>query len=263
MKFAIFSDIHGNSIGLDAVLADIESRGGADRYWVLGDHVASGPDPVGVMNRLLALPNAEFIRGNTDRYISVGDRVGPTAEDVINDPSKLPIMLEIEGNFSWTTGIMAQMGWIDWLKDLPFQIEKTLPDGTKMLGIHSSPWRDDDIAGFCPLLSDEEIKAFADACQGELIFCGHTHWPWDVSVGGKRIINVGPVGLSTIESCDACWTLVTAEKSGTTIEQFEVSFDRQAVIDSTFAKKQPGAKFITDGYLGKHTRPWKRENKRL
>jgi hypothetical protein len=34
MRLALLSDIHGNSIALDAVLADIEKLGGTDGYWV-------------------------------------------------------------------------------------------------------------------------------------------------------------------------------------------------------------------------------------
>ena len=61
MRVAVLSDIHGNSIALDAVLEDIEDRGGVDEYWLLGDYVAIGPDPVGVIRRLLALPNATLV----------------------------------------------------------------------------------------------------------------------------------------------------------------------------------------------------------
>ncbi len=57
MKIAVLSDIHGNSVALDAVLRDISSQGGVDAYWVLGDLVALGPDPVGVLERLSKLPN--------------------------------------------------------------------------------------------------------------------------------------------------------------------------------------------------------------
>lgn len=48
MRIALFSDIHGNTVALDAVLADIAQRGGADACWVLGD--------------LVALPQAVFVR---------------------------------------------------------------------------------------------------------------------------------------------------------------------------------------------------------
>ena len=37
MRIALFSDIHGNALGLREVLADIEARGGADVLFALGD----------------------------------------------------------------------------------------------------------------------------------------------------------------------------------------------------------------------------------
>ena len=258
MKIAIFSDIHGNSIGLEAVLADVKAKGGVDRYWVLGDYVSNGADPAGVMTQLLSLPNAEFIRGNGDRYIYSGERPPPTADDVRGEHTLLPLMLQIESNFSWLTGIMTELGWIDWLANLPFEIKTTLPDGTIMQGVHSSPWRDNDEVGFCPLLSDEQIDAFAEACTGDLIFCGHTHWPWDRRVGRKRIVNVGSVGNPNIPSLGACWTLLTADKSGYRIEQFEVPYDRQAMIELTEAKGQPAHKFINSHYAGERIRPWEK-----
>ena len=49
MKIAILSDIHGNSIALRSVLDDIKAQGGADIIWVIGDLVALGPDPIGVL----------------------------------------------------------------------------------------------------------------------------------------------------------------------------------------------------------------------
>jgi predicted phosphodiesterase len=67
MKIALISDIHGNSIALDAVLSDVRFAGGVDEYWIVGDHVAIGPDPNGVLERLTSLPEVSFTRGNTDR----------------------------------------------------------------------------------------------------------------------------------------------------------------------------------------------------
>lgn len=45
MRMAILSDIHGNSVPLDAVLTDMATQGAVDAYWLLGDWVALGPDP--------------------------------------------------------------------------------------------------------------------------------------------------------------------------------------------------------------------------
>lgn len=44
MKLAVFSDIHGNLQGLNAVLKDIETRG-ADVIWCGGDLVGYGANP--------------------------------------------------------------------------------------------------------------------------------------------------------------------------------------------------------------------------
>ena len=67
MRVAVFSDIQGNPLAFDAALADIAAAGGVDAHWSVGDAVAKGYDPVGVMERLLALPNLVAVRGNTDR----------------------------------------------------------------------------------------------------------------------------------------------------------------------------------------------------
>jgi diadenosine tetraphosphatase ApaH/serine/threonine PP2A family protein phosphatase len=45
MRYAILGDIHGNINAFEAVLGDLESRGGFDIIWCLGDVVGYGPDP--------------------------------------------------------------------------------------------------------------------------------------------------------------------------------------------------------------------------
>ncbi len=61
MRLVLLSDIHGNSVALDAVLAEVERRGGADHDGFLGDLVALGHDPIGVLDRISALPGAAFV----------------------------------------------------------------------------------------------------------------------------------------------------------------------------------------------------------
>ena len=62
MRLALLSDLHGNPIALDAVLADIEANGGVDGHLVLGDLVAIGHDPAGVLERLFKLPGVRFVQ---------------------------------------------------------------------------------------------------------------------------------------------------------------------------------------------------------
>src|SRR3712207_7029838 len=94
MRLALFSDIHGNPIALDAVLADVEAQGGVDAYWVLGDLAAVGYGPVAAIERLVALPDARFVRGNGDRYVVTGERPLPTPEGAQKDPRLLATLAE-------------------------------------------------------------------------------------------------------------------------------------------------------------------------
>ncbi len=45
MRYAILGDIHSNLTAFQAVLQDLDSRGGFDRIWCLGDVVGYGPEP--------------------------------------------------------------------------------------------------------------------------------------------------------------------------------------------------------------------------
>ena len=67
MRLAVISDIHGNLLALDAVLADIARRG-ADATINLGDVVTSPLWPRETFERWasLAMPT---VRGNHDRWI--------------------------------------------------------------------------------------------------------------------------------------------------------------------------------------------------
>jgi diadenosine tetraphosphatase ApaH/serine/threonine PP2A family protein phosphatase len=64
LKYLVISDIHANLEALDAVLA---AAGRYDHALVLGDLVGYGADPNAVIDRVLSLPAATFIRGNHDK----------------------------------------------------------------------------------------------------------------------------------------------------------------------------------------------------
>src|SRR5262245_31366775 len=127
MRAAILSDIHGNLIALDVVLADVEAAGGTDEVWVLGDLAALGYDPAGVLERLTSLPNLRVIRGNTDRYIVTGARPNPSPQQAQANPALLPVLIEVAHSFAWTQGVLTAMGWLDWLDALPLEFHATLP----------------------------------------------------------------------------------------------------------------------------------------
>ena len=67
MRIALLSDIHGNLIALEAVLADLRSQGPFDQIVVGGDLVWAGPWPAEVVDAVRGL-GAAVIQGNTDAF---------------------------------------------------------------------------------------------------------------------------------------------------------------------------------------------------
>lgn len=143
MRLALISDVHGNSIALDAVLEDIERRGGADEHLFLGDHLAIGADPVGVLERITKRSRTCCVRGNTDRYLVTGERPTHTFGAATED-EKTAMRIEFANSFSWTQGYVTAAGWFDWLAALPFEIRLVLPNGSRLLGVHGTHRADDE-----------------------------------------------------------------------------------------------------------------------
>lgn len=248
MRIAILSDIHGNSIALEAALADIDNQGGVDGYWVLGDIVALGHDPVAVLEELSQLPNVRFSRGNTDRYVCTGQRPPPTSEEAKANPDLLSVLVECAGTFAWTQGMVTNAGWFDWLADLPLEQSILLPDGTRFLGVHASPGQDGG-SGIHSSLSKPEVQALVADCDAELICVGHTHLPLDIKVDGKRIINLGSVSNPYPPDLRASYAILDANETGYQITRRQAEYDRDAVIDAVQHLQHPGA-----GYIIKHMR---------
>ena len=249
MRVALLSDIHGNLVALEAVLADIEQQGGVDAYWVLGDLVALGPDPVGVLARLKTLPHVTFTRGNTDRYVCTGTRPYPTLADVQEEPSLLPRLLEVQAQFAWTQGAVTGAGWFAWLDALPLEFRTTLPDGTRFLGVHAAPGTDDGW-GLHPDLSDDELRELLAGCEADLICTGHTHEPLERRLDGYHVVNLGSVSNPLPTDLRASYVILQADARGYQITHRRVAYDRETIITQLEKMRHPGAQFLTGLFRG-------------
>lgn len=256
MRAAILSDIHGNSIALDAVLRDIEGQGGVDAYWILGDLAAIGHDPVGALERVARLPEATRVRGNTDRYLVTGECPGPTAAACRADPALWPARVEVAASFGWTQGIVTVSGWVDWLAQLPLERRFALPDGTRVLCVHASPGRDDG-QGVHPGVGREALRAQVTGCEADLVLVGHTHWPMDVGVDGTRLVNAGSVSNGFPPDLRASYVLLEAQGSGYRLRHRRVAYDREAVVVALHAANHPAVGYISRHMRGENRPHWR------
>jgi predicted phosphodiesterase len=243
LRLAVLADIHGNAIALDAVLEDVASLGGVEAYWILGDLVAIGPDPVGVLQRLHALPDAEFTRGNTDRYVTTGIRPSPAVEGSAVDEGVARRLVEIEGTFSFAHGAVAGYGAFGWLAALPIDVRLVAGDGTRMLGVHASPGRDDGY-GLHPDQAIEHVRKLFGRADADLVFVGHTHKVVDRVVDGVRLVNPGSVSNHVGPDVTAKWVLLETHASGYELTFRSVPYDNEAVVAALENVRHPGAAFI-------------------
>lgn len=210
MRIAVISDIHGNLVGLDACLADLQAQGGADAIVAAGDFCVDGPKPKKVLQRLEEV-GAQCIRGNTDRYLSVpGDET--FQEDEL-------------AQMEWTRHEIGEK-WLQWLAELPFAL-RIGEDDNQLLVVHANPttddehlWPDADDATLTRLIGDEKASAIA---------FGHLHLPYVRVWRGKMLVNVASAGLPKDGDARAAYAIFTQRNGGWEVKHRRVEFDVKKV----------------------------------
>jgi predicted phosphodiesterase len=201
MRVAILSDIHGNAVALDAVLADIATHGPFDQIVVAGDLAWSGPRPREVVDRVRAT-RAAVIRGNTDAFFDAGAGETPDGKD----PGRFATQL------MW---MHSQLGpeRVAYLRNLPFSHRITPAEGHDLLVVHANP-RDMDQALF-PRLSDENLDSLLLENGQEpgwrALAFGHLHTPYVRWWRNRLLVNVASVGLPMDGDPRAAYAIMTWE----------------------------------------------------
>lgn len=176
MRLAVISDVHGNSLALEAVLADIAGQG-ADATLNLGDHV-SGPLWPAETAAILMAQDFPSIQGNHDRAL-------------LGDPGK---MKKTDRYADARIGEAER----DWLRSLPatrlFEGEVFLAHGTPRSD--KTYWLEEAHAdGHMKPRPLEEVEAEAEGFDFPVLLCGHSHIQRLVMLAdGRLIINPGSVG---------------------------------------------------------------------
>ena len=252
VKLGVLSDIHGNRIALEAVIADGTDRG-VNQWWVLGDLAAIGPDPAATLEMLANLPNVLATTGNTERYVLTGERPAPHADDVVANPELLGLFVAVESSFSWTRGALSTDGWLDWLCALPLEVRVELEDGTRLLGVHASPGRD-DADGITPHRPDDQLRDALRGADADIVLAGHTHQPTDRHVGDIRAVNGGSVSNPITDDLRASYVIVHADRHGHRLEHRRVSYNRDAFLRRLQHSSHPERDYISSFQRGEQYR---------
>lgn len=210
MRIAVISDIHGNFAALEAVLADIGTRG-VDATVGLGDFVSGPFDPRAVIDRVRASGMA-CVRGNHDRWVADG-RVD--AQDWAVD--------------AWVRDLLPAEE-LEWLGAIP---ATQVIEGEVFL-CHATP--KDDTSFWMDRLGDsdvlsmprEHIESEATGVDYPVLLCGHTHVPRTLRLAdGRLLLNPGSVGLPfLLGSPDARYAIIEKRGGEWSAELLAIPYDR-------------------------------------
>lgn len=213
MKIAVFSDIHGNAIALEAVLNDINTRN-IDLVFCGGDLVGYGAYPNEVIN-LIRKYRIPTIMGNYD------DGVGFNKPDCgcAYTDSHLQELGQI--SLAWTK---KQVNFENrsFLRSLLERVQFTTC-GKKILIVHGSPRQTNEY-----LYADrpeESVLRFFENENVDIIICGHTHLPYTRIMDSKCLINAGSVGRPKDGDQRAAYTVIKLTESSLQTEVIRVKYD--------------------------------------
>jgi predicted phosphodiesterase len=180
MRIGLISDIHGNLVSFESVLADID-RAGVDRVVCLGDVAAIGPQPCEVVERLRAL-GLPCIMGNHDHEILNLDLAHDSA-----DVSPWEVELT-----DWCIGQLSESD-LDYLRSFEQWIEIPLGAEATLLCFHGSPKSNmDKILATTPA---PELDEMLEGHTATVMAGGHTHVQMLRQHRGVAIVNPGSVGF--------------------------------------------------------------------
>jgi putative phosphoesterase len=223
MRVAAIADVHGNLPALQAVLSDV-ARKNVDLVVVCGD-VASGPLPSETIEVLRALANARFVSGNADRGL-------------VNsfDGEKIPVLPDPAADWCATQLSRDQR---DFLASFSKTIELDVESLGRVLFCHGSPRSDEEM--MTSQTPDARLRELTAGVEAGVVVCGHTHMPFDRTVGGVRVVNPGSVGMPYGDP-GAFWALL-----GPGLELRRTDYDREKAAARIRRSSWPGAEEFANG----------------
>ncbi len=228
MRIALFGDIHGNLVALDAVLKDLD-RSPPDQIVCLGDVAATGPQPHETVQRLMAL-EAGFVMGNTDEWLLTPE------PDQSEDESS-----QILHNISLWCSQQLTAADQEFIRSFRPIVELELEGQMKLICYHGSPMNHSDI--ILSTTPDDELEVLFSEYENAIMVGGHTHQPMFRYFRDLLLVNPGSVGLPFIQRKNtvtnplwAEYAVIASRTDGLQInlQRVRVDFNRlkEAVIDS-------------------------------
>ncbi|NLE85493.1 MAG: metallophosphoesterase family protein [Myxococcales bacterium] len=241
MRVALISDLHGNDLALEAVLADVRRRG-VEQIACLGDTATLGPHPREVLARLRDL-SCPCIVGNHDAFLH--------DPDLVRSYNEAPVITEA---VLWCRDRLTAEE-LDFVGTFVATWELPLDGAGRLVLCHGTPRSHmEDLLSTTP---PEAVDAMLAGCEATVIAAGHTHIQMLRQHRGILLVNPGSVGMPFEEYVFgkvpkllpyAEWACVEAERGRVSVSLHRVELDRAALRASVAGSSNPLASWLSSQY---------------
>jgi putative phosphoesterase len=241
LRIAIFSDVHGNCVALEAVLSDIK-RQSIDEMVCLGDAIQGGSQPTETVSRLREL-KVPTVMGNSDAWLLTG-------ETASGGERVSKAQLEVR---AWSLSKLKEKD-LDFIRQ--FKSIITLPLGDQSLVcFHGSPASFDDL--IFPTTPEEVFQRLVSGYGNAILCGGHAHLQHLRRFKDSFYFNPGSVGFSYDHSqageephADswAEYAIISAREKCVGLEFRRVPFDAREWTMVTARSGRPYAEKVTREY---------------
>ena len=181
MRVAALCDIHANLPALEAVLREVRAAG-VDQVLVGGD-VLPGPMPRETLACLLAFDvPVRCVLGNGEREVLARMRGSETG--AVPEPFRGAVRWVAQALQPDYEAVLA--GW-------PATLRAGVAGLGEVLVCHATPRSDTEI--FTRRTPEARLRPVFAGLGVPVVVCGHTHMPFDRTVGPVRVVNAGSVGM--------------------------------------------------------------------
>lgn len=211
----MLSDVHGNAVALEAVVAEVEAA--EVDLIVFGGDLTWGPLPQETLALVRPLERALYVSGNAERALlelvepAAGKKLTPREHWMLDHHT--PADLEFVKAFA-----LDHVVEIDGLGAVRF--------------CHGSPRSDEECV--TPLTPDARMRALSEGVPERVLVTAHIHVQFDRIAAGLRSINAGSVGMPYEGAPGAYWALL-----GPDVEFRRTEYDIEAAVAAYHATDDP------------------------
>lgn len=211
-RIVLFSDVHGNITGLEAIMREVRKLENVEYIIGLGDYFGWGAGCNDIID-LCKENNVLLIRGGHEEILNIIDREG-------NKGYYYP---EIYFTHEWLRKNLKKE-YYEYVTSLPLEVRIKLNEKYSLIGFHAAL---NDMESYtCGSDRDLEIleKTYGDLEENIIVY-GHYHEPHVIPMGEKLLINCASVGQRKNDNLSN-YTIIEYDEKKVAVIQRQIPYDK-------------------------------------